>query len=106
MALTLTKTQSGVIGDLKYWIGVVALDSSYPTGGEALGVSDIDEGWVQVDHVQIGTGNVVTKRVSYDPSAAKIFVAVEDGTTGIEAQAASTSDQSGLTDIPLFVLGR
>ncbi len=104
MALTFTESGSGVAGDLRYWSGVVALDSSYPTGGEAVAASDFPA-FNSIEAVLLGQTIVATKRTIWDPSASKIVVMVEDGTTGIEAEAANTSDQSGITDVQIFVLG-
>ncbi len=104
MALTLTKTSDGVVGDLRYWIGTVALDSSYPTGGELLAASDFPH-FTTLEGVLLGQTIVATKRTIWDPSASKIVVMVEDATEGIEAQAANESDQSGITDVQLVVFG-
>ncbi|MEE9125353.1 MAG: hypothetical protein V3U14_12820 [candidate division NC10 bacterium] len=106
MALTFTKTAAGVAGDKRYWFGTVAFDSSYPTGGEAVAVGDF-EMELAIDALLVGSGSalVFTKIVRFDPSTSKLTVGVEDGTSGIEAQAGSTSDQSGLVDIPLAVWG-
>lgn len=41
MALTLTEEKRGVAGNLRYWVGNVAFDSSYPTNGEAIAAADL-----------------------------------------------------------------
>ena len=104
MALTLTKTASGVMGDKRYWLGTLAFDDSYPTGGEAITAANV-EMQSSIQGSVVGTGNVATKRVAFDPSASAFLVFVEDGTTGKEAQAANASDQSGITDVQLMVFG-
>ena len=104
MALTLTKTSDGVMGDLRYWAGTVALDDSYPTGGEALVASDLPH-FSSIEAVMLGQPIVATNRTIWDPSAGKIVLMIEDGTTGIEAQAGNTSDQSAVTDVQMFVVG-
>ena len=104
MALTLTKTSDGVMGDLRYWAGTVALDDSYPTGGEAVASSDFVQ-FSNIEAVLLGQTIIATKRIVWDPSASKIVLFIEDGTTGIEAQAANASDQSAVTDVQLFVIG-
>lgn len=104
MALTLTKTASGVMGDKRYWLGTLAFDDSYPTGGESVTAANV-EMQSAIDGAVVGTGNVATKRVAFDPSASKFMVFVEDGTTGKEAEAGNTSDQSGITDVQLLVFG-
>lgn len=107
MALTLTKTKSGVVGDQRYWMGVVAFDSSYPAGGEALAASDINEGWTQINHVMVDSGSagVATKRVVWDESAETLVIFIENGASGIEAEAADASNQSGVVDVALTVYG-
>lgn len=107
MALTITEQDQGVFGDQRYWIGTVAFDSSYPTGGEALAASDIPGMSTSIRAVFVGAQSslVPTKVVSWDPSTAKLVVNVEDGTTGISAEAANESDQSGVVDVQMLVLG-
>lgn len=107
MALTLTKQSSGVMGDQFYWLGTVAFDNSYPTGGEAIAVSDFDVFNVEIKGVFVGSQSslVPTKVVSYDGSTGKLVINVEDGTSGISAEAANASDQSGVVDVQLLVFG-
>lgn len=106
MALTFTKTASGVFGDKRYWVGTVAFDSSYPSGGETVSASDV-EMTLAVDAVipSAQSSLVPTKVVSYDPSTGKLVVNVEDGTTGIMAEAGNGTDQSDVVDVQVFVLG-
>lgn len=106
MALTLTETSAGVFGDKRYWIGTVAFDSSYPTGGEALAATDFPA-FTAIEGVLVGAGSalVFTKTVRWDPSTLKLTIGIEDGTSGIEAQAGNASDQSGVVDVPLVVFG-
>lgn len=106
MALTFTKAAAGVMGDKRFWAGTVAFDTSYPTGGEAVVAGDFEFStsveWVLVDS---GSALVFTKIVRYDPSTGKLTVGIEDGTSGIEAQAGSTSDQSGIVDVQIMAFG-
>jgi hypothetical protein len=106
MALTFTKQASGVMGDKRYWLGTVAFDSSYPTGGEAVAKGDLEMP-IEIEGVLVGAASslVFTKKVSWDASTSKLVVGVEDGTSGIEAQAGSTSDQSGVVDVQIFAIG-
>ena len=106
MALTIGKTSSGVMGDKRYFIGTVAFDSSYPTGGEAVTAASL-EFQSAIDGFIVGSGSalVATKRVAWDPSTSKLTIMVEDGTSGIEAEAANTSDQSGVVDVPFIAFG-
>jgi hypothetical protein len=41
MVLSLSMTKTGVVGDVRYWIGDITFDSSYLTGGESLTSSDL-----------------------------------------------------------------
>jgi len=107
MALTFTEKTQGVFGDMRYWLGTVAFDSSYPTGGESVTAAMVAGMAVEVQGVLVDSGSalVAQKRVSWDPSTAKLVIYIEDGTSGKEAEAGSTSDQSGMVDIQLLVLG-
>ena len=105
MALTLTKTADGVMGDRRYWIGVVAFDASYPTGGEAIAAADL--GFEnQIDAVLAGGSDQATFRPVWDPSAGTLMLFIEDGTSGIEAEAGNTTDQSAVTDIQVVAFGQ
>jgi len=107
MALTLTEQDQGVFGDQRYWIGTLAFDASYSTGGEALAASAVPGMSTSIRAVFVGSQSslVPTKVVSWDPSTAKLVVNVEDGTSGIMAEAANASDQSGVVDVQILVLG-
>jgi hypothetical protein len=106
MALTFSKTASGVMGDKRYFLGTVAFDASYPTGGEAVTAAEL-EFQLQVDAVIINAQSslVPTKVVSYDPSTGKLVINVEDGTSGIMAEAANASDQSTVVDVQFIAFG-
>ena len=106
MALTFTKTASGVMGDKRYWLGTVAFDSSYPDGGEAVAVTDVEmQSAIDGALVDSASALVPTKRVSFDPSTSKLTVFIEDGTSGIEAQAGNGTDQSDIVDVQIMVFG-
>lgn len=102
MALTFTKSASGVMGDKRYWYGLVTFDNSYPTGGETITAADFEMTNLQVVYPS-GT-TVATKRVAWAFTTGKLMIFVEDGTSGIEAQAGSTSDQSAVV-VPVLALG-
>lgn len=103
MALTVTKTRSGVIGDLRYFAGSVTFDSSYPTGGEAIAKSDFGFSGA-ILHVVVNPADDAGFEVKWNPATSKLLVFDEDDTSGISAEAANSSDQSGVTT-QLFVLG-
>jgi hypothetical protein len=94
------------MGDKRYWLGTVAFDASYPTGGEVVAAADFDF-QVAVEGVLVDAGSalVFTKIVRFDPSTSKFTVGIEDGGTGIEAQAANASDQSGIVDVQVLAFG-
>jgi len=84
------------VGDQYVVHATYTFDDSYPTGGEVLSAAEF--GLTTINNVHVtSSGNVATKRVTYVPSTGALLVFVEDGTTGIEAQAANTSDQSALS---------
>ena len=95
MALTFTKNHSGVVGNRRVWRGTITFDSSYPTGGEAVAASDFEFN-LTVDHVAVGSCDDAKYHAAWDQTNSKIILYVEDGTSGIEAQCGSTSDQSAV----------
>ena len=83
MSLTLTETKQSVFGDMRAWIGTVAFDSSYPTGGEALVAADVPGFQVEILAVFVGSQSslVPTKVVSWDPDRPQLDADVSsDGT--------------------------
>jgi hypothetical protein len=102
MAATTAVTQQGVIGDLRYGVVEVTLDSSYPAGGEA------------VDFVAALGWNSLTAVLSLQSSSANGYVPQWDGAeiwmyeAGADAAAldevAATTDLSAET-ITCFVVG-
>ena len=95
MALTVVIDDRDVWGSHQVRWGRITFDSSYPTGGEAVAAADFQ--LAEFKSLVAHSADVATKKVVWDQSASKLMVYIEDGTTGIEAQAANTSDQSGLT---------
>jgi hypothetical protein len=92
-----------VFGSEKVVRGTFTFDSSYPTGGEAVtaatfGLSYLS--WLQLDNIS----DVVTKHARWDRANSKIMLFIEDGTTGISAQAANASDQSAV-DLNMMAFG-
>lgn len=94
MALTFTKTRSGVMGDVRYWFGDITFDSSYPTGGEAIAKSDFGFPGA-ILHVQVNPVDDAGYDAWYDHASSKIKLYDEDNTSGIAAEPTNTSDQSG-----------
>lgn len=89
-----------VYGDLYEWIGLITFDSSYPTGGEVFS-SITDLGFsANSSIVFVGVesqSSVLTKHVRWDRANAKLFIAIEDAISGIEAQAGNATDQSAVS---------
>lgn len=105
MALTFQRFVPDLIpldGSRYEWIGQITFDNSYPTGGEVIAGSDFGADKI----VFVGTPgqtNILTKHVRWDRTNSKLFIAVEDSISGIEAEAANASDQS-LVIIPVRVI--
>lgn len=97
MALTVTNETRNVVGDLVLVTGTLTFDSSYPTGGEAVAASTFSN-FIRLDFLGINAHtSVATKLAEWDRAAGTVILFVENGTTGIEAQAANSSDQSAVS---------
>lgn len=103
MAATATVNTSSVFGDLQVRFATVELDSSYPTGGELLPAALFN--LQTVSEVVVHSTSVATKRAVWDRANSKLKLFVEDGTSGIEAEAANASDQSAV-DVLVVVYGK
>lgn len=103
MALTITERERFVAGDRTFVAATVTFDSSYPTGGEAIAAADFGLR-SHIDWVIPNKPDVATKDVWWDRANSKLMILVEDGTSGIEAQAANASDQSAV-DVEVLVIG-
>lgn len=103
MALSVTIDDRDVWGSHQVRWGRITFDSSYPTGGEAIAAADFQ--LAELKNVVVHSADVATYRPVWDQSASKILLYIEDGTSGIEAQAANTSDQSAVT-IEYQVIGK
>ena len=110
MALTFTQPAEAirpyhVLGDLKVVYKKVTFDNSYPTGGEAVAASDF--GLTKILWIQVNAQtDVLTKHVRWVEAAGahKLFIAIEDAISGIEAEAGNGTDQS-LVSVHLMVFG-
>lgn len=102
MAATASISTRTVFGDQQVKFATVTLDSSYPTGGEAVTPALFE--LTQINEVIIHSTSVATKRAVWDSANSKIKLFVEDGTSGIEAEAANTSDQSAVS-VQVIVFG-
>ena len=95
--LTLTNGTRSLYGNTKLLTGTLTFDSSYPTGGELISASFFSD----FDTLQLllpsAHTSVATKYARWDRANGKLMIFIEDGTSGIEAEAGSTSDQSAVT---------
>lgn len=101
MALIFTETAQGVIGDKRYWIGTVAFDDSYDTGGETVAAANF--GFQSaIDTVIAGAGSALVHGfvVKYDPSTSKLAASTVSGTP-----AAASGNLSTVVDVPVFAIG-
>jgi len=103
MALSFSKTRSGVMGDLRYWAGTVTFDSAYPTGGEAVAKSDFGFS-TKIVHLGINQTDEAGVDAEWDAASGKIKLFDEDNTSGIAAEFANGGDASGVV-LDVFALG-
>ena len=103
MAATVTVQHTLDLGGTqKLYAGTIALDSSYPTGGEALDVSGNESFDVLI--ASSTSGYVF----SFAASSQKLLAYVGDNdaaSDGPLAQVANTTDLSALTAIPFIAIG-
>lgn len=102
MAISVAVNATVSTSDHKLVFADVTLDSSYPTGGEA--VTPEDFGLQGIVDVFTGSVNIATKRALFTQAGRLLKLYVEDGTSGIEAEAANASDQSAVV-VPVQVIG-
>lgn len=102
-AVATIQNEISVGGTAKIYTGTIAMDSSYPTGGEAIDIS----GNERFDHLDaVSTSGYV---FSWDAANQKLLAYVGDNDAvadGPLAQVASTTDLSALTTIPFFAVGQ
>lgn len=103
MALTVTIDERDVWGSHQVRWGSVQFDSSYPTGGEAVAAADFQLS--ELKEIVVHSADDATYRPVWDAANDKIKLYVEDGTSGIEAEAANTSDQSAV-NVRFQVIGK
>lgn len=114
MPLTVTMVRTENTPSGKETILEVQFDASYPTGGEALDLTAAPtsgaDAFTAVDSVAVvegpylSTGAPVARTlcssIQYDPAASRapatglLFAFAEDGTSGVQAQVAATTDMS------------
>lgn len=93
MALTITVVRRDRTRNGKFVIANIQFDSSYPTGGEALGVAEKTAlGISKIDWFDAYQDASGSRRVVYDHTNDKILLY-----TAFNTEAADTSDQSTIT---------
>lgn len=98
MALTLSRTDSGVMGDLGYWMGTATFDAEYAAGGESFTAANA--GLDAFVHVAITPDQLAATTAvvaSFDDSANKIQLFENNASGG-------TLDQKGQDDVSNLVV--
>lgn len=104
MALAASNVVKFSLGNKRAVTATVTADDSYPTGGETLSPSLL--GLSKLDAVIIASQDVTGgTHVIWDRANAKLKILVEDGTSGVHAEAANASDQSGVA-VEVVAIGR
>ncbi len=100
MAATFTAQRTVRIDGNFIVYGVIALDNSYPTGGEAIAPQTINSLMNAIHGMSLGINTAGTRLLVWDQTNQKIKCFTAVGT-----EAANASDQSTITDIPVTVHG-
>lgn len=106
MAVAITVSSRQNVGREKELRGTLALDSSYPTGGEAVDFNSV--GLTQVKDLAVDpvSGYVFTVAAGSGPSSRKVLAYVTGASSGaVLAEVANTTDLSALTAVPFRVRG-
>ena len=94
MALTFSKTYSGVEGSLFKWYGSITFDSSYVTAGETVAASDFE--LTEIYHLDLTTdqGDSATEfwGIAWDKSASKLQVYGGAGATTTALDEVASTD--------------
>ena len=81
----------------------IALDASYPTGGYALSLgTECPNHEILFVHVEPQYPYVFV----WKPSASKLVVYKEDGTSGVTAEVANATDLSAVTDLVATIISQ
>jgi hypothetical protein len=103
MALTATINDRDVFGSHQVRFATVTFDNSYPTGGEipTAALFELQE----IKNLVVHSADDAKYRPVHVPATGAIKLYVEDGTSGIEAEAANASDQSAV-NVEVMVIGK
>ena len=98
---TVTLLASLKTSDNETAIATVDFDASYPTGGEVITAAEV--GLSNILGAIVSGPGTATFRAAWNQTAQALMLFIENGTSGVEAQAANTSDQSAVSVTCLFV---
>lgn len=109
MAAVATILKDIPIGQSEHlYIGTIALDSSYPTGGEAIDPSAN----TRFDYLNAKGGGTTASGLGYgfewDAANQKLVVTIGDNDNAADApgvQVPNTTDLSAITAVPFFAIG-
>lgn len=104
MALTIAVNKTYELGDTdKLYVGTIAFDDSYPTGGEAFDIT----GNESIDSMMLGHKSGYT--FSYDAANAKVIAYYVDNDAGADSaqiQIPNTTDLSAVTGVQFWAIGQ
>ncbi len=98
MALTFTINDQTVWGNKHVIMATIALDSSYPTGGEAVTAANF--GLNTIERFLIQTVTDGTRLYSFDAANSKI-----QAWTALATEVTNTTDLSAVTNLRVMVIG-
>lgn len=102
MAATATVTKKyGIGGTATLYVGTIAFDSSYPTGGEAIDVSGNER-------LEVVLAQHASYTFEWDQNDQKLKVGWGDysaAADGAHVEVANTTDISALTAVPFVAIG-
>jgi hypothetical protein len=84
-------------------VATVTFDSSYPTGGEAISVTDFPS-LASIDQVIVGSNDEAGVSCRWDKANSKLKLFDEDNASGIEAEFANAGDASANV-VTILVVG-
>lgn len=104
MAITVTVTNTEPLGNSTVYFGTIALDNSYPTGGEAVDLGSNE----RIDRLEV-TGGKSGYQFSWDSANQKLIVYQGDNTNAAAApavQVPNATDLSALSALEFVGFGQ
>jgi len=102
-AATVTVKRHTVMGDTRVTFGYIALDSSYPTGGEAITLNHM--GLKTLDHIEVGPRMGYLFDYTYDRNLLVVFYQALGDSAAMTQVAAATS-LATVDSIPFIAFGK